>query len=90
MFSRNELLLYVQSMLETAGVMPHLACHNQLPTGHCVALVEGSERTLGTVTTRDAPDIRLAGYPAGQSCLFYIRYPDGYQIGQPDIRPDIR
>jgi hypothetical protein len=31
------------------------------------------------------PDIR-PDYPA----FFYIRYPVGYQIGQPDIRPDIR
>ena len=36
------------------------------------------------VTSRDAPDIRLAGYP----CLFL--YPAGYRIWQPVIRPDIR
>jgi hypothetical protein len=39
---------------------------------------------------RDAPDFRPAGYPAGQSSLFYIRYPAGYQIALPNIRQDIR
>ena len=39
------------------------------------------------VTSRVAPDIRLAGYPA----FFGIRYPAGYPAGRiPDIRPDIR
>jgi hypothetical protein len=32
-------------------------------------------------STRDAPDIR-----PDNPAFFYIRYPAGYQIGQPDIR----
>jgi hypothetical protein len=36
---------------------------------------------------------RISGRPDNRPdnpAFFYIRYPAGYQIGQPDIRPDIR
>jgi hypothetical protein len=39
-------------------------------------------RPILTITGGDAPDIR----PAGQSSLFDIRYPVGYQMALPDIR----
>jgi hypothetical protein len=35
--------------------------------------------------TKDAPDIR-----PDNPAFFYIRYPAGYQIVMPDIRPDIQ
>jgi hypothetical protein len=37
------------------------------------------------IAFRDAPDIR-----PDNPAFFDIRYPAGYQIAQPDIRPDIR
>jgi hypothetical protein len=42
------------------------------------------DRLLGitNIKIKDAPDIRLARYPA----FFYFRYPTGYQIDQPDIQ----
>jgi hypothetical protein len=40
---------------------------------------------FNTLKTRDAPDIR-----PDNPAFFDIRYPAGYQIAQPDIRPDIR
>jgi hypothetical protein len=41
---------------------------------------KNSQKT-DTVISRDAPDIR-----PDNPAFFYIRYPAGYQIGQPDIR----
>jgi hypothetical protein len=40
---------------------------------------------LGRFFSRDAPDIR-----PDNPAFFDIRYPAGYQIALPDIRPDIR
>jgi hypothetical protein len=40
---------------------------------------------FGKLFIRDAPDIR-----PDNPAFFDIRYPAGYQIGLPDIRPDIR
>jgi hypothetical protein len=37
------------------------------------------------ISTRDAPDIR-----PDNPAFFDIRYPAGYQIALPDIRPDFR
>jgi hypothetical protein len=56
--------------------------------GNYIFLLKTSNKFIKTALTiiRDAPDIRPAGYPA----FFYIRYPAGYQIALPDIRPDIR
>jgi hypothetical protein len=41
------------------------------------------QRTV--ITVRDAPDIR-----PDNPAFIDIRYPAGYQIALPDIRPDIR
>jgi hypothetical protein len=44
-----------------------------------------SEAIIPNIFYRDAPDIR-----PDNPAFFDIRYPDGYQIAPPDIRPDIR
>ncbi|XP_023347757.1 adenosine kinase [Eurytemora carolleeae] len=37
----------LQKFLNNSGVVSYLAEHSDLPTGHCIALVQGPERTLG-------------------------------------------
>jgi len=36
----------LQSLIEKDGVKTNMTLHQDLPTGHCIALVRGSERTL--------------------------------------------
>jgi hypothetical protein len=42
-------------------------------------------KSISFKIVRDAPDIR-----PDNPAFFYIRYPAGYQIELPDIRPNIR
>jgi hypothetical protein len=54
------------------------------------SLIKNDDTIKDIIFNRDAPDIRPAGYPADNPAFFDIRYPAGYQIALPDIRPDIR
>jgi hypothetical protein len=52
----------------------------------CICCLGGGRKSHVRVPLiRDAPDIR-----PDKPAFFAIRYPAGYQIALPDIRPDIR
>ena len=51
----------LRSLIEKDGVLTNMAHHADLPTGHCIALVRGSERTLcanlGAANKYDVTDL---------------------------------